>query len=272
MRIRKAEWAKHAYIWVILAFAFLPLGLMFIISFKDPAQFNAHPFALTFPLHPENWTTGWTTIHRYIFNTVFVAVSTVAISLTLATLGAYFFARYRVPGQRVLWLFFMIIMLMPGITNLIPLFTLLKDMNLLNTLYALIIVGVAGGQAMQIYILRNFIEDLPGDLFDAAAIDGAGPVKQIMHVVVPLSGSILSTLGILQFIAVWNDFILPLIVIRDDSRQLLAVGLMRLDGEYVKVYGEMFAGFAIAAIPLVLIFLFSMNFFVKGLSSAALKE
>lgn len=265
------ELPKHLFIWFILAFAFYPLALMVIVSFKDVGQFDLSPFALSFPLHVENWHKGWDLIGKYIFNTVFVAVMSVAGTLFFSLQAAYFFARYRMPGATLLWYFFLFLMLMPGVTNLLPLFTLLKNMNLLNTLWALVIVGVAGGQVLQLYILRNFIEDIPGDLFDAAEVDGASHFQQIRTIVVPLSGSIISTLSILQFIGVWNDFILPLIVIRDDSRQLLAVGLSKLDGEYVKLYGEMFAGFGIASIPLVLLFIFTMRLFVRGLSAGALK-
>lgn len=267
----KAEIGKHAFIWLILLFSFYPLFLMLTISFKDVQQFNLHPFTPTFPLHIGNWTKGWSTIHQYIFNTVFVAIVTVIVSLFFSLHAAFFFARYTMPGARFLWYYFLVLLLMPAITNLIPLFTLLKGMGLLNTLTALVIVGVAGGQVLQIYVLRNFIEDVPKDLFDAAEVDGASYFQQIRQIVIPLSGSILSTLAILQFISVWNDFILPLVVIRDDARQMLAVGLMKLDGEYVKLYGEMFAAFTIASVPLVLLFIFTMRLFVKGLSSGALK-
>ncbi|MEX2605771.1 MAG: carbohydrate ABC transporter permease, partial [Kiritimatiellia bacterium] len=132
-------------------------------------------------------------------------------------------------------------------------------------------VYVTGGQVVQIFILRNFIEEIPQDLFDAAEVDGASPFKQVYHIVLPMSGSVLSTLGILQFIGLWNDYILPLIVMRDDSMLTLAVGLVRMDGEYVKDWGALMAGFTIASIPMVLIFLFTMRLFVKGLAAGAVK-
>ena len=90
-------------------------------------------------------------------------------------------------------------------------------------------------------------------------------------IVVPMSGSILATLAILQFLGAWNNFIQPMIFIADEYKQLIPVGLMRLDGEYVKQWGEMMAGYSIAAIPLVLIFLFTMRLFVKGLTAGAVK-
>lgn len=218
-----------------------------------------------------NWGFGLGLIGPYIANTVFVAVSGTVITLFLAILGAYFFARYKMPFSPVLWSAFMLLMLLPGVANIVPLFTLLKEMSLLNTLWALIIVGVAGGQVFNIFVLRNFIEDLPKDLFEAAEMDGASHFQQIMNIVIPMSGPIIGTLSILAFLGKWNDFLLPLIVLRDKELFTLGVGLIYLDGEYVKQWGQIMAAYFIASIPLIIIFLFCMRLFVRGLSAGAIK-
>jgi ABC-type glycerol-3-phosphate transport system permease component len=266
-----AEVWKHLFVLFILSMAFLPLYIMVTISGKDGAQFVANPFTPTFPFHWENYAAAWEMVSPYIFNTIFVCVTSVMLTFVLSLNAAFFFARYRLPGHKFLWYFFLILMLMPGVANLVPLFMLLKDINLLNTFWALMVVYVTGGQVVQIFILRNFIEDIPQDLFDAAEVDGASPLKQVYHIVLPMSGSVLSTLGILQFIGLWNDYILPLIVMRDDHMLTIAVGLVRMDGEYVKDWGSLMSGFTIASIPMVLIFLFTMRLFVKGLAAGAVK-
>jgi ABC-type glycerol-3-phosphate transport system permease component len=265
------ELAKHFFIWCILALTFFPLYLMLNISLKDNAQFMNNPWFPVPPFHPENWAIGWNIVKNYIFNTVFVAVSAVSLTFCFTIPAAFFFARYKMPLGNFFWYFFLVLMLMPSVANLIPLFMLMKNLNLLNTLFSLIITGVSGVQVIQIFVLRQFIEDIPNDLFEAAEIDGAGPLKQIWHVVVPLSGSIVSTLAILAFIAQWNNFILPLVFIRDDSLLTISAGLVKLDGEYVKMWGQMMAGYTISSIPLILIFLFTMRLFVKGLSAGAIK-
>ena len=221
--------------------------------------------------HWENWTVAWDTVGTYIFNTIVVAVTAVVLALCCSTAAGFFFARYRMPGTTFLWYFFLVLMLMPGVANLVPLFILLRDMNLINSLLALIILGVSGAQVVQIFILRNFIEEIPQDMFDAADVDGASPFRQVLYIVLPMSGSVISTLAILQFISVWNDFLLPFIIIRDDALLTLAAGLIKLDGEYVKQWGEMMAGYSIASLPLVLIFLFTMRLFVRGIAAGAVK-
>lgn len=218
-----------------------------------------------------NWRFGLNLIGPYIANTVFVAVTATLCTLTLAICGAYFFARYKMPFSNVLWSLFLLLMLMPGVANIVPLFSLLKELSLLNTLWALIIVGVAGGQVFNIFVLRNFIEDLPKDLFEAAEMDGASHLEQIRNVVIPMSGSIIGTLSILCFLGQWNDFLLSLIVMRDKELFTLGVGLIYLDGEYVKQWGQMMAAYFIASIPLIVIFLFCMRLFVRGLSAGAVK-
>jgi ABC-type glycerol-3-phosphate transport system permease component len=268
---KMAETGKHLFILAILAMAFFPLYVMIAISLKDGTQFLANPITLSAPFHFENYAKAWSMVSGYIFNTIFICVASVTLTFVLTLNGAFFFARYNMPGKTFFWYFFLILMLMPVVANLVPLFMLLKKLNFLNTFYALIVVYVAGGQVVQIYVLRNFIEDIPEDLFDAATVDGANALQQVYHIVLPMSGSIMGTLGILQFIGIWNDYILPLVVMRDDNMLTLAVGLVRMDSEYVKDWGALMAGYGIASIPMVLIFLFTMRLFVKGLGAGAVK-
>lgn len=265
------EIMKHVFILFILGMALFPLYVMLSISGKTNAQFSGNPWSFMLPFHFEHYAIAWKMVSGYIFNTIFVAVTSIAFTFGLTLNAAFFFARFKMPGRNFFWYFFLVLMLMPSIANLIPLFMLIKKLNLLNSFLALILVNMAGGQVVQIYILRNFIEDIPQDLFDAAEVDGASLIQQVYSIILPMSGSILSTLGILQFIGIWNNYILPMIVLRDDKMLTLAVGLVRMDSEYVKEWGPLMAGYTIASIPMILIFIFTMRLFVKGLSSGAVK-
>ncbi|MSU72674.1 MAG: carbohydrate ABC transporter permease [Opitutus sp.] len=267
------DWPAHLVIGLLVLVELFPLYMMLQVSFKDNAGFIANPWLPSNPAswHWENWVFGLKLVGPYIANTVFVAVAGTACSIGLAIFGAYFFARHRLPFSGVLWSAFLVLMLLPGIANIVPLFMLLKRLSLLNTLWALIFVGVASGQVFNIFVLRNFIADLPKDLFEAAEMDGASHLQQIVTIVVPLSGPIIGTLSILSFLGMWNDFLLPLIVLRDKELFTVGVGLIYLDGEYVKQWGQIMAAFFLAAIPLIIIFLFCMRLFIRGLSQGAIK-
>ena len=265
------DFAKHGLILFVLLFAFLPLYVMLVISLKNNAQFIRSPMLPTLPLHWENWVRGWELCGRYIANSILVSTLSVVATLVTALLSAYVFARYHFPGRTMLWYALLALLFMPGVMNIVPLFLIMKNLSMLNSLWALSALYAVGGQVFCCFVLRNFIEDIPVDLFEAAMVDGASPFQQIVNIVVPMSGSILATLAILRFLGAWNNFIEPMIFISDEYKQLIPVGLMRLDGEYVKQWGEMMAGYSIAAIPLVLIFLFTMRLFVKGLTAGAVK-
>jgi len=265
------ELPKHLFLWFIVGCAFLGIYLMLVISLKDNQQFAMNPWLPRAPYHWENYIVGWNQIAPYIWNTVCVAITTTIFAMVLALYGAFFFARYKAPGSRFLFFLFLLLMMYPGVANLVPAFILIKQLGLYNTYWALILPGIAGGQAFTIYVLRNFIEDIPQDYFDAAEIDGCGMFKQVWRIVMPMSGSIVGTLAILSIISRWNDFVAPLIYIRDPARQMLAVGLLHLEGEYTRKWGELMAGYTIASIPLVIMFFFTMRLFIRGLSAGGVK-
>lgn len=268
------EGIKHALIWFVLAFSFFPLYLMVVISFKTNDQFNRNPFLPDPPSewHLENWVKGWGTVQNYIANSILVSLGAVLLCLAMAILTSYVLARYKFPLRGIIYYGIIATMFLPGTAaTLITLFVLIKNLGLMNNLLTLILLGAIGGQVVCIFILRQFIEEIPKELFESAEIDGAGHLQQIWNIVLPMSGSILSTLAIMQFIGNWNNLLLPLVLMRDDHLLTVPVGLMRLEGEYIKQWGELMAGYAIASIPLIVLFLFTMRLFVKGLAAGAIK-
>lgn len=272
-RFRPGELAKHGVILLVLGLELFPLYVMLEVSVKTNASFVENPWL---PSHPStwqwgNWVYAFDLILPYVANTIFVTVASTVAGLLLAVMGAYFFARYRMPGHRILWMAFLFLFLMPAVINIVPLFSQLKSMHMLNSLWTLVALGVAGGQAFQIYVLRQFIEDIPVDLFAAAEIDGASHWQQVRHVVIPMSLPIIGTLAILRFHAVWNEFLLPLVLLRDRELFTLGVGLIYLQAEYIKDWGRIMAAYAVASLPLIVLFAFTMRWFVQGFSSGAIK-
>jgi len=263
--------AKHGTIWLVLALAFLPLYLMLVVSLKDNRQFYDSPATITAPYHWENWRTAWEMITPTLANSFFISTVATLLTLFLAICAAYFFVRLRMPFSGFFWNAILILMMLPAIANLVPLFTLLKDLSLLNTLTALILVGTSAGQVFAIFVLRNFVSDIPGDLFEAAEIDGASHFQQMRVIVIPLSGPILGTVGVMQFLTSWNEFLLPLIVVRDHMRLPVMVQLLRMVGEYTKLWGPLMAGYTLASLPIIFLFICSMKLFIRGLTEGATK-
>jgi ABC-type glycerol-3-phosphate transport system permease component len=262
---------KHAAIWTVLGFAFLPVYLVLVVSVKTNQQFYEAPGRLTQPMHWHNWADAWNLISSSVANSIFISTLGTALTLLFALSAAYFFARLRMPLSTFFWNGLLILLMMPSVANLVPLFRLLADLNLLNTLSALILVGTSAGQIFAIFVLRNFVADIPQDLFEAAEIDGANHFQQMRMVVLPLCGPILGTVGVMHFISEWNEFVLPLIVIRDSAALPVMVQLQRLAGEYIKFFGPLMAGYAMASIPVIVLFTFSMRLFVRGLTEGSIK-
>ena len=219
----------------------------------------------------ENWRTAWEAVTPSLANSIFVTTASTALTLVLSLGAAYFFARVRVPGSRFLWNAILILMMMPTIANMVPLFSLLKSLSLLNTLTALVAVGAAGGQVFAIFVLRNFVADIPQDLFEAAEIDGASHLRQMFTIVAPLSGPILGVVGLMHAVGQWNDFVMPLIIISDNDRLPVMVQLLRMNGEYIKEFGPLMAGYAMASVPVIFLFIACMRLFTKGLTEGAVK-
>ncbi len=262
---------KHAGIWSVLAFSIVPFYLMIVVSLKTNTQFYNAPAQFSAPFQWENWVQAWDLIRPSIANSLYISTLGTLFTMILGLCGAYFFARQRMPLSTFLWNAILILMMMPAIANLVPLFRLLSDLNLINTLSALILVGTSGGQIIAIFVLRNFVSEIPMDLFEAAEIDGANHFQQIYTIVLPLCGPVLGTVGVMHFISEWNEFVLPLIILRDADTLPVMVQLQRLSGEYIKFFGPLMAGYALASIPVIILFAFSMKLFVRGMTEGAVK-
>jgi ABC-type glycerol-3-phosphate transport system permease component len=268
------ESLKHAAIWFVLFTAFFPLYLMLVVSMKTNDQFVKNPWLPDPPSQWQwsNWSLAWHTVRDSIATSIVVSTLATLFCLFFATLTAYVIARYRFRGRDLIFYTLMGSMFLPGTAaTLVTLFTLLKNLNLVNSLWALILVGTISGQIGCIFILRQFIEDIPKELFESAQVDGAGHLAQIRHVLLPVCTPVLGTLAIMEFFGNWNQLILPLVILRDDQKLTLPVALMRMDGEYVKEWGQLMAGYAIGSVPLLILFALCMRMFVKGLTAGAVK-
>ena len=245
---------------------------MVFLSLKDNGQIYGRFWSPPDPIIWENYRTGWETMRRYVLNSLLYSFASVIGVVFLSSLSGYVFARHRFPGKEAIYLMILALLMVPGILTLIPAFVLVRDLGLLNTPWALILPWTAGGQVFGILLCRSFFATLPQDLFDAAKIDGAGEIEQYWRIALPLSWPILVTLAIMHLVSTYNDFIWPLLTISDPSIQVVTVGLTQFTTEFGIInWGPRMAAYAVSSLPLVVLFTFGMRYYVRGLTSGALK-
>jgi len=270
---------------VLASLTLLPFVMTLLMSQKTNGEILTHFWALPRQLHPDYYTNAFAAIWRYMVNSVIVGVVVVLGVAWLSSLSGYVFARLEFGGKRVLFVLILGLMMIPGIMTLIPSFLWYKEFPLvggndwfgaggtgfLNTRWVLIIPYIAGGQVFGIFLSRTFFENLPESLFEAARIDGASEWKTYLHIGLPLSLPIIATLAIMNFTAVYNDYIWPLITVSDKSIQTFSVGVTQFGSESNLEQGPTMAGFVIGSIPLIVVFAFGMKYYVRGLTQGAVK-
>jgi ABC-type glycerol-3-phosphate transport system permease component len=256
----------------LLLLTFLPMIYLLILSLKDNGQIYGRFWSLPNPVRWYNYISGARVMGPYILNTLVVTVPSLLGTLTFASLSAYVFARHQFPGKDIIYVAFLALMMIPGIVTLIPSYVLLSRLNLVNTRWALILPWMAGGQVFGILLLRTFFEGLSTELFEAGKIDGATELQLYSRIALPLSKPSLITLAIMRTVTTYNAFTWPLIVISDPKMQVVSVGATQFTSSLgITDLGPQMAAYVIAALPLLILFLFGMRYYIRGLTAGALK-
>ncbi|MFZ1771286.1 MAG: carbohydrate ABC transporter permease, partial [Caldilinea sp.] len=209
---------RHAGQWVIqlvllmLAFiTFVPLVTLLSLSVKDIYQFNVAPMGITFPMRFENYALAWKFMRDPIWHNILIATVATLASLSMASISAFVFARFRFPGRDVLFFAIVILLFIPNTVLLVPTYQLIISFSLQNTLWALILPYCAL-QALAIVVLRTFFLEMPDELFDAAIVDGASVVQQFTAIAAPLAKPVIGAMAIFQVWLIWNDYAWPSLV------------------------------------------------------------
>jgi ABC-type glycerol-3-phosphate transport system permease component len=250
---------------VILAVVSLaPYLFMLVTSLKTNQQFADSFWQISLPLHFENYATAWNQIAPYLVNTVIVATLSIVLILAIASVSGFVLARYRFAGKHFIYGAVLVLMMVPSLAKLIPLFILMKDLGLLNTYVVLVIPYTAGGLVLGTILIRNFVEGIPQSLFDAARIDGASGARMYRSLMLPLSLPVLGTIALLIISEVWNDYFWPLLAISNNDLRTVSVGLQFFQGQNFTDYGPLMAGYLLASLPLVVLFTFLSKYFLAG--------
>jgi multiple sugar transport system permease protein len=261
---------------VLLVFVF-PFYWMVTGALKSPAELaQPRPGLVPHTLHPETYADAWTRLQiaHFFLNTALYAVGGWFVQLAVDVSAAYALSKLRpVLGNVVLGAMLASLML-PAAALLVPAYLTVSNVplvhvNLLNTPWALWLPGAAN--AFNIYVLKRFFDQIPGDILDSASLDGAGRLRILWSIVVPLSRPVLAVVSIFAVIGIWKDFLWPLLVLQDPASQTLSVALSRLSSTGRVPLNELLAGLVIASVPMVVVFLAFQRQILSGLSAGSLK-
>ena len=219
-----------------------------------------------------NYRNLWKTVpyNRYFVNSVFIATASTLLTLFFCSLGGYAFAKYQFRGQKILFGILLASMMVPFQVLLVPLFGLMYDIGWLNSYKAIIIPFSVG--AFGVFLMRQFIVTIPSELLDAARIDGCSEFGIYYRIVLPIIKPALGALTIYSFLGSWNGYLWPLIILRDEVKYTLPIGLANLVGIYRQDYGMLMAGTLLSLMPIVILFLAMQREFVQGITLGGVKE
>lgn len=268
---------RYTLLILVGAVLFAPFVLAALGSFKTGAEIIAYPPRLL-PNQwlTENWVRVWNTdfgqgatFPRWLFNTAFLAVSIAVAEVIACSMAAYAFARLRFPGRDAVFNFMLGTMMIPGAVTLIPAFVLMSKLQLLNTYWSLLLPGIVSAGA--IFMLTQFLKSIPRDLEEAAVIDGANQFQIYKDVVIPLARPALLTVFILQFQAMWNNFLTPLLYLTSPRMWVLNVALATFRQQYQAQYNLVLVGAMFNAIPVLILFFVFSKYYIQGVAYAGVK-
>ncbi|MDN6900007.1 carbohydrate ABC transporter permease [Oenococcus sicerae] len=239
---------------------------MFLSSFKTNAEISQ----MTQSLLPKHWTfQNYMSLFVsgnfgvYLKNTLIITASSF-FGLLLNAIAGYGFAKFHFFGKKVLFLAVMATMMIPGQVTMIPVYLILNELKLTNTLLGILLPGLVG--AFSIFLFRQFMSSIPNSVIEAARMEGAGEWYIFWHIIVPMSRPVIAVQGILTFIGGWNSFLWPLIIANNQKYYTLSVGLQLLQGQHTSDYGIQMAGSSFMVIPIIIIFLIFQKYILQGFS------
>jgi multiple sugar transport system permease protein len=269
----RAPWWLFVLLFAGLVLMVGPFLWMLLGSFKPPQELRTvTPTVLPESPTLNNYSDLFSRLDfaQYFFNSTLIAVVTTLANLLFCSMAGYALAKLRFAGRRPIFGLVLATLMVPGSVTLVPLFVLMSKLGLVNT-YAAVILPFAAG-AFGVFLMRQFMQSVPTDLLDAARIDGAGEWKIFWRIVMPLSKAPLAALGIFQFLASWNNFLWPLVVLTDESKYTLPVAVATFAiGQQKANYGLLMAGAVALAVPVILVFLLLQRHFTQSVAMTGLK-
>jgi raffinose/stachyose/melibiose transport system permease protein len=263
---------SHAILFVFAAIVVYPVVWMIFASFKMKSELVDNIWGPPQWLAFENYTEAWRIagLGYALANSVIVSIAVVALILALASLAGYALARFRFPLATFILLLFVLTMQAP--VPIIPLYAMLVQLGLTNSYPALILPMVAGGLPLSIFIFQAYFRTVPRELSEAAVVDGCSPFSAFLRVIVPISAPVFATVAILEFLGAWNQYLLPLILVRSPEMRTLPLAIQVFFYDWGRTeWAQVFAALTIGSLPMIVVYILMQRQFIQGLTSGALK-
>lgn len=255
---------------VICLVVLFPIFFMVLTSFRtdEDVVYNGYRlFPEVFSLGSYKGVLSATSaqpVLKWFVNSLVVATLSTVLTVFIDALAAYGYARMKFKGRDIIFTVLMFTMMIPGVINLIPTYSIVSGLHLKNTIWALILPGLGG--VGNIFLIRQFMYTVPRQLDEAAAIDGAGHIRIFFGIILPQLIPVLVTVGLFTFLGSWNDLLWPMIVMTETENRTLTAGLSVLQGQYDRRYASLMAATVVSAVPVMTIYLFAQKYLLQGIS------
>jgi raffinose/stachyose/melibiose transport system permease protein len=259
---------------IVAGVVVIPLLMTAFGGFKTVGELRTNAFGLPYEWRWSNYV-DILLGNRYwlqMWNSMVIAVLTVFLTLATGAMAAFVFAHVRFFGSRYLLSYFLLGLMFPAATAILPLFIRIRDMGLIDTYWAVVLPQVAFGLGLSILLLRNYFRGMPRELFDAAFVDGCGYIRFFWRITLPLSRPILATVGIISFVMSWNSYILPLILLNSEEMYPWPLGMMVYRGEFATDWQLVLAFITLTILPTVIAFFAAQRHIIAGLTAGAVKS
>jgi N-acetylglucosamine transport system permease protein len=255
---KAVEATSHVLLSVWAIIVIVPFLWVVLSSFKTTKEILASPFSLPAHWQFDNYANAWTDagIRQFFLNTVIVVGVALVLVMLLGAMCAYVLARFTFPGSRFIYYLMLAGLTFPIFLAIVPLFFVLKNLGLINTLPGLIMVYVAFALPFTVFFLYAFFKTLPDDVYEAALIDGAGEWRTFFRVMLPMARPGMAAVAIFNFLGLWNQFLLPVALNTDQSRYVLTQGMASFASQagYAVDFGALFAAVVVTVVPVLIVY------------------
>lgn len=273
-RVSARTIVNTALVFVAAAIWFSPLIILLLTSLRSPSDFAQRgPLALPTHVTFSNFVAGWQQgdFSHTFTNSAMITAAKVPLGVLLAAMVAFALAHLRVFGRRTLLFAFFIGLTVPIYIALVPLFTLTREMGLIDNIFGLLGPYLAFGLPFEVLVLYTFFRQIPVEILEAARVDGAGNWRMFFGIVIPLSVPALITVAILDAVATWNELLMALVIISSDTNKTLPLGLLNFQGQFSTNYTALAAAILIAVVPILAVYALLQRWIVSGLTVGAVK-